>query len=299
MSSFFRLSGIVAAAALAGAALATESTSSAFADQPPGSLIPCRTGALAAAINWANGHGGGTFTLSGLCAYAITTPATASDGLPVITSAISLTGGYHTVISRSPAATSAFRIFDVAAGGSLSLTGLSIQNGSTAGLGGGIQNAGTLRLDQVGLSGNTAGNGGALANNSNGVAVIAGAQIRGNTTTAVGGGGILNFGRLTLSSVVVAGNTAPVNGGGLNTQPGGTSTIAQSVFTGNVAGGLGGAISNLGTTSLDRTTVRQNKGSAGGGIATGNTDVTLRDSAVTGNKPDNCSPLNTIPGCAS
>ena len=92
-------------------------------------------------------------------------------------------------------------------------------------------------------------------------------------------------------------NHVPINGGGLNTQPSGISHLIQSQFTRNVAGGLGGGISNLGTTTLDRTSVRFNRGSAGGGIATGNTNVTLVRSTVTDNIPDNCNPVGTIPGC--
>jgi hypothetical protein len=149
------------------------------------------------------------------------------------------------------------------------------------------------------VSGNKAGNGGGLDNAANGTASIVGAQFTDNTTTGVGGGGIMNSGQLTLSGGIIAGNSARINGGGLNTQPSGTSIITQSVFTGNVAGGLGGGISNLGTTSLDRTAVRQNKGSGGGGIATGNNKVTLRHSVISENTPDNCNPLNTIPGCAN
>jgi hypothetical protein len=43
--------------------------------------------------------------------------------------------------------------------------------------------------------------------------------------------------------------------------------------------------------------VRFNRGSAGGGITTGNTNVTLVRSTVTDNIPDNCNPLGTILGC--
>jgi hypothetical protein len=60
----------------------------------------------------------------------------------------------------------------------------------------------------------------------------------------------------------------------------------------------GGAISNLGTTSLTVSVAQFNTGSAGGGIATGNNNVTLHASFVTKNSPDNRNPLNTIPGCA-
>ena len=79
----------------------------------------------------------------------------------------------------------------------------------------------------------------------------------------------------------------------------GSSHITQSQFADNVSGGLGGAISNLGTTTLYGTSVRFNTGSSGGGIATGNTNVTLKNSIVTSNTPDNCNPLNTIQGCVN
>ena len=120
-----------------------------------------------------------------------------------------------------------------------------------------------------------------------------------NTTTGVGGGGIINFGTLTLAESSISGNHAPINGGGLNTQSAAISHITQSQIVNNVSGGLGGGLSNLGTTTISGSSVRFNKGSGGGGIATGNTNVTLQSSTVTSNAPDNCKPLNTIPGCVN
>jgi hypothetical protein len=98
---------------------------------------------------------------------------------------------------------------------------------------------------------------------------------------------------------VLSGNSAPINGGGRNTQPSGVSHLIQSTVDHNISGGLGGAISNLGTTTLDRVLVERNKGSASGGIATANTNVILRHSIIRNNIPDNCSPMNTIPGCVN
>jgi predicted outer membrane repeat protein len=83
----------------------------------------------------------------------------------------------------------------------------------------------------------------------------------------------------------------------VNTQPSGVTHFVGSTVVSNTAGGLGGGISSLGTTSLNHTHVQANKGSGGGGIATGNVNVTLVSSLVSGNIPDNCNPLNTIPGC--
>src|SRR5262249_55154153 len=46
------------------------------------------------------------------------------------------------------------------------------------------------------------------------------------------GGGIDNFGALTVSDVVFSGNSA-TNGGGLESEVGGTATVIRSTFTGN------------------------------------------------------------------
>jgi hypothetical protein len=92
-------------------------------------------------------------------------------------------------------------------------------------------------------------------------------------------------------------NTAPINGGGVNTQASGTTQLIRTTVNRNTSGSPGGGISNLGTTTLHRSVVRFNRGSAGGGIATSNTNVLLSRSVVRNNVPDNCWPAKTIPGC--
>jgi hypothetical protein len=295
-----RRPGIMASVALAGAALtaAAPAVQAQAMTAGPGVVnVPCSISALVTAINTANSGGADTLLLAGNRTYGIKIPATAPDGLPLITGHVGLVGGPGTVIRRSPAALTAFRVLDVAAGASLRVSNLSIRNGNTAGLGGGIQNAGTLWVSKVTFSGNKAGNGGALSNSAGATATIYNATIAENTTTGVGGGGIINSGTLTLDESSLSDNHAPINGGGLNTQGAGISHIIQSQFVRNVSGGLGGGISNLGTTTLYGTSVRFNRGSAGGGIATSNTNVTLQKSTVTDNTPGNCSPPGTIPGC--
>jgi hypothetical protein len=292
---------MMTAIALGGAALTAAvpaAPAQARAAAPGQISLPCSVTALKAAITFADTHGGGVFQLAANCTYLITTPATATDGLPMITAPISLVGAPHTVLSRNTSA-AAFRILEMAASGTLQVNNVSIQNGNTAGLGGGILNAGTLRLTQVVLSGNHAGNGGGVSDTAGGTADITGTTVSGNTTTGVGGGGIINSGTLTVTRSTFTANTAPINGGGLNTQSSGHSTLISSTFRQNTSGGLGGAMSNLGTTTLIGTVVRQNRGSSGGGIATGNTHVTLRNSTVLANHPDNCNPENTIPGCVN
>jgi hypothetical protein len=296
MGSFVKVTGGVGGAILAGGMLmmATPAQSSAAAARVV--EVPCDTAALAAAITAANAPGGGVLRLARHCAYTITTPATAADGLPIITGDVTLVGGPGTTIRRDPTA-AVFRVLEVAAGARLRVAGTSILNGSTAGLGGGILNAGTLVLSHTTLSGNNAGNGGAVANNGGARATISRSLLKANATTGVGGGGIINFGVLTVAESVIELNTAPINGGGIDTQPSGTTELVQSTIEGNTSGGLGGGLSNLGNTVLHRTLVERNRGSAGGGVATGNADVLLSRSVVRDNQPDNCSPRNTISGC--
>ena len=302
MRSFIRLPGSMAAAALAGAAL-TAAAPAALA-QPAISAatvsVPCSSAALVSAISAANTSlTPTTLQLAWPCTYSITTPATATDGLPVIAKNITLQGGTSTVIRRSPFTVLPFRILEVATSGTLTVSHVSILNGRTAGQGGGILNNGTLFVRNSTISGNSAGNGGGLSNAAGATATVSSTLISQNSTSSVGGGGVLNFGTLTLFSVVLDSNRAPVNGGGLNTQPAAVSRLFQSTVTHNISLGFGGGISNLGTTSINGSQVRLNTGSAGGGIATGNTNVTLTSSIVKKNTPDNCSPLNTIPGCSN
>jgi predicted outer membrane repeat protein len=296
MRSFVRMSGSMAAVALAGAALTALAPGQAMAAGPRTIRVFCSANALASAITTANGLGAAIISLPANCSFNVATPATPSDGLPVITGAVTLAGGRNTVIRRTGVA--AFRLLDVAASGTLIMNSVSVTGGRTAGQGGGILDAGTLIVDEGTFSGNTAANGGAVSISAGATARITDALFAGNTTTGVGGGAIINFGTLTLNGSILTGNTAPINGGALNTQPAGTSRISQSTFTRNTSGGLGGAISNLGTTSLFGSTVRLNKGSGGGGIANGSPGtVTLRDTNVVANTPDNCNPTGTIRGC--
>jgi hypothetical protein len=296
MRSLLRLSGGIAAAALAGTALTTAVPAvPALAAGPPTIRVPCSGGALATAITSANGLGSAVLSLPAGCTFNVAAPATATDGLPVITGSVTLAGGRDTVIRR--AGTAAYRLLEVAAGGTLIVNQVTVSRGSIDAMGGAILDGGTLIVNQATLSQNTGRNGGAVAISAGGTARITDTLISGNTTTGAGGGGVVNFGTLTLDGSILSGNTAPINGGGLNTQPFGVSRVAQTTFIRNVSSGLGGGISNLGTTSLAGSTVRLNKGTGGGGIATGNANVTLRDTQVEGNAPDNCSPAGTIPGC--
>jgi hypothetical protein len=274
-----------------------------FASSPMTKIptIGCSASKLSAAIaegNTAPLTSAGTVVilLEPGCTYVIETPASASEALPVITNNITIIGSKGSVIARSLSAP-AVRIFNVNSTGSLTLKNLIVENGDSAGLGGAVLNHGTLATQDVIFSHNRASSGGALAVLAGAEARIFDTEFRFNSAAGVGGGAIINFSNMTIKNSGFLGNTAPINGGAINTQPSSITNISLSKFTHNISGSLGGALSNLGTLNIDLSLISFNKGSSGGGIATGNNNVTLIKTVVVDNCPDNCSPLNTIEGC--
>ena len=61
------------------------------------STVPCTQAALVAAINAANSAGGGTVNLAAGCDYALTTADNGENGLPVVTTRISVNGNGATI----------------------------------------------------------------------------------------------------------------------------------------------------------------------------------------------------------
>jgi hypothetical protein len=120
-----------------------------------------------------------------------------NDALPPITASITISGtaGFTNTIQRSTAAgTPAFRLFEVAAGGSLMLQNLTVMGGlaqgtGTSAQGGGIYSAGALNLTGVTVQGNK-------AQGINGVVVSANTP---GTVGASGSGGGLYMAGGTLS----------------------------------------------------------------------------------------------------
>src|SRR5690242_12001964 len=70
----------------------------AMAAAAPGSgTVPCTQAALVAAINAANAAGGGTINLTQGCDYALTSVDNGGNGLPVVTTRISVNGNSATI----------------------------------------------------------------------------------------------------------------------------------------------------------------------------------------------------------
>jgi predicted outer membrane repeat protein len=152
--------------------------------------------------------------------------------------------------------------------GDLVMSDLTVRNGSSAGSGVGVtvQGAGSdLDLTDVTVKDNTSTTASAA-----GIVVVTG-------TTA------------DLLRVVVSGNSADIDGGGMDVWATAVATVTDSQFTLNDAGGNGGAI-NIGaaTVTIDNTTFDTNTaGDQGGAIrfssSSGNT-LAITDSAFTGNE---------------
>src|SRR5262249_31768540 len=160
----------------------------------------------------------------------------------------------------------AFRLFDVAAGGSLTLENLTLRNGletggtMVGGEGGAIYNQGTVNLIGVTVASNAAPGfeGGAIFNT--GVLSISGGSLTGNSSEGYGeGGAIFNDagGSVTIDAATLTGNSAGSAGsGGAIFNIGSLVVRDFSTFSGNSAGEEGGAIEDYGGSArLDQCTL--------------------------------------------
>jgi hypothetical protein len=250
--------------------------------------VPCNEAALVQAINDANAAGGGNVVLEPLCTYDLAashaTGANGADGLPIITTVITLTGNQNVITRSSALGTPAFRIAEVASTGKLTLKLVTLSNGSAVGSGGAILNFGAVTLTGGGLTYNTAsGTGGGLSN--------ADVAAPGTGTAA------------TFTSATVSGNTATGQGGGLFNGLRGSLTTSSSSITSNASSAAGGGIAavNATATSLTSTSVSANSATAGaGGIYRLGGTMTITTSPISGNTPNNCvGSVPSVPGCVA
>src|SRR5262245_16134891 len=138
------------------------------------------------------------------------------NALPQITASISIEGtsGYNNTIHRSTATgTPAFRLFDVAQGGSLYLLNLTLTGGLAQGTGvaakgGAIYSSGFLNLTNVTVTGNN-------AQGSNGTNATKAGVAGGGGTNAYGGGLYVAGGAVELYNDTLSGNSALGGKGGL------------------------------------------------------------------------------------
>ncbi|MEX1253946.1 MAG: choice-of-anchor Q domain-containing protein [Dehalococcoidia bacterium] len=161
--------------------------------------------------------------------------------------------------------------------------------------GGGVYNEGpdTLIVNDSVITDNEAEeDGGGMKNNFDAGATMSGSTVSGNHA-GEDGGGISNdqccgIEAMVITDSVISGNTANSFGGGIeNTDEGGLD-LTNVTISGNSATAGGGISNDFGTSAeLTNVTVTDNSSESGGGIYTGD-DVTLANTIVAANSPENC-----------
>ena len=194
-----------------------------------------------------------------------------------------------TISGNNGVSTRDFRIFDIAAGGNLSISGVTVSGANiTSGFGGGgFFNAGTLTVTNSTISGNSAssGSGGGILNLNQGTVTVTNSTISGNSASNGSGGGIRNSGTLTVTNSTISGNSAST-GGGIRNSGTLTTTVTNSTLSGNTATtNSGGGIYSQGTLTLTNSTLSGNTaGNFGGGLHIfSGTVSTVTNSTLSGN----------------
>ncbi len=201
-------------------------------------------GSLRTALANANQDEGSIISLTASGVISLVSP------LPAISSDVQIVGPGANNLTVDGNGTN--QVFDVDAGVTVTIAGLTITRGHGAS-GGGILNSGTLTLTNLTLSNNLA---------------------------AGAGGGIDNLGTLTLTSSTLSGNSAG-SGGGIDND--GTLTVTNSTFSDNSASADGGGVGNLGTLTVSDSTFSGNSAGRGGGIAIDDGALTLGNTIIATN----------------
>lgn len=180
----------------------------------------------------------------------------------------------------------------------------SIISGNTAAFwGGGIFTAGPLTVQNSVIAGNSSQFGGGLTNNYSGPMTVLSSTIANNLSEGVGGG-IVNEGPLTIAGSTISGNTAMLYGGGIEVKSVGLTAITNTTISGNQAGqnggGIGTYINSLSIIDINHSTIVSNtagydssgNGQGGGLFAFMTTVFTLTNTIVanrdTGSQTPDC-----------
>ncbi len=189
---------------------------------------------------------------------------TLTQGELAITAPMTITGPGASQLTVSGGGAS--RIFDVNANDSgaaqVTITGLTITDGSSGGSGGAIANSEqlTLEADTISGSSSTGGSGGGVYNE--GTLMSSNNTISGNTA-GVDGGGLYNAGTLMSSNNTIYGNRASDGGGG-GVFNAGTMFSTNDTIEGNSTGYNGGGIVNIGPLTTTNDTISGNSATTSG-----------------------------------
>jgi hypothetical protein len=224
-----------------------------FPDPPSIISVACDTQELIDAINEANADPNHTLiNLDPGCSYQLTAvnnveSGVGANGLPIISTPITIEGNNANIWRNYQMAANEFRIFSIDWFGDLMLNDLIVSFGLLVtsdhfNYGGAIfVRGGDLTLNRSTLEYNQAVTGGAIYNQS-GTVTLNDSTITDNE--AVRGGGITNYlnGTVTLNASIVSENEAEETGGGINNYQADVILNANSVVNSNLAGTKGGGI---------------------------------------------------------
>ncbi|QLQ06416.1 MAG: hypothetical protein HZY76_10420 [Anaerolineae bacterium] len=152
----------------------------------------------------------GTYTLT-----LVNNVNSGGNGLPLVTSVITINGHGSTITRSTAAGTPAFRIANVVPGGDLTLNDLTISNGllTTVSPAGGLRSWGALTLSHCIVENNsTAGNGGGISQGSGATLELNDTVVRHNHAGNWGGGITSSESNVAVNNSVIEENT--VLGGG-------------------------------------------------------------------------------------
>ena len=216
------------------------------------------------------------------------TTLTVEPGVTATLANLTITGGTG---QPSPLPAASIGAGGILNGGDLTLISCvitgnrALQNGS----GGGILNANTgsvvLRGASV-VSGNFADNEGGGIDNGGRVTVRESSRVSENIAGDFGGG-IMNSGALTIDASTMNGNSTTFAGGAIYNRFNGTVTVQNtSIVSDNSTQFEAGGILNVGTLTVNSSTVSGNRASNGGGINNSGGVAILNSTTVTGNQAD-------------
>ncbi|MGB7052642.1 MAG: choice-of-anchor Q domain-containing protein, partial [Acidimicrobiales bacterium] len=240
--------------------------------------------------------------------FSVSCPATSpielSTAIDITTDLTVIGPGASSMVVSGGGTTAAI---DIGLAGALSISGLTIEDGS-ADLGGAIQNDGSLTMTDSTVSGSRAEQGGGLYNA--GTLTLTDSTVSGNSAPSHGGsdnadlahggtlpdtssgfgGGLLNFGTADVDDSTLSGNTATYAGGGILNE--GSLTVSASTLSGNAVTsttGQGGGVFDGADLLITSSTVADNRASEGGGLIDGGGSATAAATIIADSTSGDCS----------
>jgi CSLREA domain-containing protein len=228
------------------------------------------TGSLRAAITTANAGEGDITFQSG-----VTGTINLASVLPSIEGVVNITGpGTGLLTINAPTGAAADRIFFVDHPGTLTLVGMTLENGNATNAatdpnigGGAILNANVLNVSSVVFNNNNAGagRGGAIYNDDSTLQLVNDCTFT-NNTSGDNGGAIESSGPLpTISNSTFSANNTGNNGSAIDDNASSPLTVSYSTFSGNTATGYAAISSLAGALTVVNDTFSGNTGGGGAG----------------------------------